>query len=818
MLSNLGRRLRRFRNRISRTNLLRSWLKLSPPSPESNEPGLIILQIDGLSRKEFDAALARKKLPFLKSMIDAGYFRRISFYSGLPSTTPAVQAEVMYGIPCAVPAFQFLHRESGRVFTMSENECVAGIVKERFSNAAPLLKGGASYSNLYSGGADATSCCVETASLLKIFTWTKVWKVIAVLPLYSWTLLRVAVLVGIELGISVMDAVYGLGAMRLTNGIREIQFVPARCVVSIVFREWLRIVTKLSIQRGVPIIYANFLGYDEQSHRRGPESRFAHWVLKGIDGVIQDIFRTGRRSTARRYEIVIFSDHGQEAVKLFQPESGKSIHEAVKDAIQNGPLATCAFVNLHEKHRASEFLRRRDSAFVPFWRKRLSTLQLSREELAESVVVTAMGPIGHVYFPTTLSDGSSSEYARALVERHQVPLVAYRDSNGQTMARTSEGLFAIPRDLHLICGKQHWFPKEMKADFLTLCNHPDAGDLLIFGWSATSAPLSFVEETGAHGGIGADETRGFALLPGKLNISPRKTAGGEYYIRGLDLYEAGRKFICQKSAAPRRFPREIVSNVDRVRVATYNVHACIGIDGHCDVHRIAQVLENSHADIIALQEIDVGRHRTDYQDQAQLIADQLEMHVEFFSVVQHGSGQYGLAVLSHLPMSRFFAEILTESNSKPFAESRGALGVIVETQAGPVRIINTHFGLDSKTRMMQVTKLLGHNWLGAETRLPTILCGDLNAGTSSPELRALRQAMRPVQDLVRGRNQGTFASVMPLRRIDHILVSRSIQVLETTVLKTAETRIASDHLPLIADLNVVPDISIVGNLVSAGAT
>lgn len=70
----------------------------------------------------------------------------------------------------------------------------------------------------------------------------------------------------------------------------------------------------------------------------------------------------------------------------------------VKDAIQNGPLATCICQSGIDKHRASEFSRRRDSVFVPFRRKRLSKLQLSREELAESVVVTAMGPIGHVYF------------------------------------------------------------------------------------------------------------------------------------------------------------------------------------------------------------------------------------------------------------------------------------------------------------------------------------------------------------------------------------------------------------------------------------
>lgn len=803
MLSVLGRRLRRFRNRISRSNLLRNWLKLGA-SPESNSPGLIILQIDGLGRTEFDAALVKGRLPFLKSIIEAGYFHRLSFYSGLPSTTPAVQAEVMYGVPGAVPAFQFLHRASGKVFTMLENESVAEIVRQQLSSGTPLLKGGASYSNLYSGGAEETGCCVESVSLTDVFTWSNAWKVATILPLYSGTILRIAGLVCVELGLAVTDALYGLRSMRMTNSIREFKCVPARCMVSIVLREWLRIVIKLSINRGVPIIYANFLGYDEQSHRRGPGSLFANWALKGIDGVIRDIFRTARGSTARRYELVVFSDHGQQVVSPFQLESGTSIEEAVRDVIQSGPLATYAFVNLNGNDKGNGFLRNRSAALVSLKRKNRTAVKITSDVLADAVVVTAMGPLGHIYFPATLGDEDVAAYALALVERHQVPMVAYHDSNGRLFSRTPDGLFNIPQDLHQICGTQHWFPEEMKADFQRLCNHPDAGDLLIFGWSEAKPPLTFVEERGAHGSIGTGETRGFALLPGRLDIVPRKTATGEFYIRGLDLNKAGREFLRQDCSIPRRFPRDIEIPAEHIRIITYNIHSCIGIDGNCDVHRIAQVLDNSRGDIITLQEVDVGRRYSGYQDQATLIAQYLEMNVTFFPVMKRGSEQYGLAVLSHFPMWQFNAEILTEFNPRSLAEARGAVGVVVETPAGPVRIINTHFGLEGKVRMLQVARLLSSQWLTAETHLPTVLCGDLNAGPSSRELGALRQRLLPVQHYVRGRNQATFASVMPLRRIDHILVSRNIRVLGTMVIRTAQTRVASDHLPLIADVEIAP--------------
>jgi hypothetical protein len=66
-----------------------------------------------------------------------------------------------------------------------------------------------------------------------------------------------------------------------------------------------------------------FFGYDEQAHRRGPGSAFAHWTLKGIDGVVRDIYRTAMRSRCRNYQIVIYADHGQERVKNYRLHAQK---------------------------------------------------------------------------------------------------------------------------------------------------------------------------------------------------------------------------------------------------------------------------------------------------------------------------------------------------------------------------------------------------------------------------------------------------------------------------------------------------------------
>lgn len=141
----------------------------------------IILQPTDSAAKEFDAALAEEAA--ISQIHDRCRVFSSHAYSGLLSTTPAVQAEVMYGLWCR--RFSFCICESGRVHNVG-NECVAGIVKER--RTQHLLKGGASYSNLYS--ALTPPVVVATASISQNIhdVDESAGKRIAVLPLFSWTL------------------------------------------------------------------------------------------------------------------------------------------------------------------------------------------------------------------------------------------------------------------------------------------------------------------------------------------------------------------------------------------------------------------------------------------------------------------------------------------------------------------------------------------------------------------------------------------------------------------------------------------------------
>lgn len=793
------------------------WMGFRTDVPESHAPGLIVLQVDGLSRRQFEAAIAKKRLPFLKKMIDRHYFARTSFYSGIPSCTPAVQAEVMYGVKGAVPAFQFLHRKSGRIFTMYDSDCAKAVVEEKLSDGEPLLKGGASFSNIYSGGSEEARCCAETADLASLFKGINPLQLMLMLAMYSFTILRIGGLAVVEVVVAIGDMFRGL----FTNGdLRsEAKFVPARVLVSVVLREWVRVMMKLSIARGTPVVYANLLGYDEQSHRRGPDSAFAHWGLKGIDRVIKDIFQTARRADGRDYEVVVFSDHGQESSCVYEFEHGQTVQQAVTKALKEGPLAERIVRNVDKAIRHGSYMDQQARRLMKINRGRVHAEDITAEELAEHVIVTAMGPIGGVYFPVPVTDDAKAETAKRLVNEQHVPLVLYccrsSESSGdrtKVMARNSRGLWSVADDIQAVCGAQHRYAMEVRDDLLALCNDPNSGDLVLCGWDPERSPVTFAHENGAHGSIGSQETRGFALLPAALAIEPRHSGRGEAFIRGIDLHAAGLDFLNSRERPAGRRDQSLKKEKQhneskRLRVMTYNTHHCNGMDGKCRPQRIADVIAKSGADIVALQEMDDNRSRSHSRDQSADIAAQLGMYHRFFPVWTKEGERYGLAILSKLPLQSVHEGLLTDADHRSRREARGAIWVTVETADGPVHVLNTHLGLRTRERLRQAEELLSERWLAnIDSEEPIVLCGDFNAGPKSKVMKRMMDRFHCAQKLADDyRPQATFASVFPVRRIDYILLSRQIVVNSVEVIRNHATSVASDHLPVLADISVHRD-------------
>ena len=251
----------------------------------------------------------------------------------------------------------------------------------------------------------------------------------------------------------------------------------------------------------------------------------------------------------------------------------------------------------------------------------------------------------------------------------------------------------------------------------------------------------------------------------------------------------------------------------KFRVMTYNVHSCRGLDGRVLPQRIAEVIEQFNPDLVALQELDVNRRWSNRTDQPLLIAQHLRMQCHFQPAIAIEGEHYGIAVLSRYPFEiKKAGDLLSHSsktelkiNSFPvlkyFFEPRHAIWTSVTVGGREIYFINTHLGLRPRERFEQVQSLLGREWCNRDAqKVPTILCGDFNEGQRSAGCRLLKSSFSEVKNFMPlPSSKKTFFSCLPLWEVDHIFFNGNFRVESVKIPATPLTKVASDHLPVIAD-------------------
>jgi endonuclease/exonuclease/phosphatase family metal-dependent hydrolase len=809
MIYQLEVMLRKIRRWLSRSEWLIRILGLEKHAATNTKPGLIIIQIDGLSHSQLQAALKHKRLPFLLSLLRKEHYHLHDLYAGTPSTTPAVQGELFYGVKTAVSAFSFKSQNSGKVVRMDRHQAALDVEERLKKQGEPLLKGGSSYSNIYQGGAIEANFCSSSLG------WSGVMNIAGplafgmfiLLNLYSF--LRVFVLMLLEFILAFVDFFRGIIARR--DLFRELQFVSTRIAISILLRELVTIGSKLDIARGLPVIHLNFLGYDEQSHRRGPDSKFAHWSLKGIDDAVARIWRAAKSSSLREYDVWIYSDHGQQNTLPYVRVNGISVTEAInKVFVDHLNLSTTNTDTQYsafgiQSQRARYLGGNKLQKLLPSHHDIQST-PITSIQNGDSVLITAMGPMGSIYSEKILSNEKREEIASALIEEANIPLVLVSISKTQVKAWNDKGEHLLPRDAAKIFGKQHPFLHEVTQDIIRLCQHPEAGNLMISGWSIDKPYLTFALENGSHGGPGPEETHAFALLPSDTALPKLDSE----CLRPVDLYHSAMHKLGRKELpTPRTMLKKRTQSASKsIRILTYNVHSCIGMDGKLSPRRIARVIAQYHPDVVALQELDVGRLRTENVHQAQVISEYLAMEFHFHPAIHIKEERYGNAILTHLPVKLVKTGILPILPSKPWLEPRGAIWVEIDANGQQFNLLNTHFGLRTAERAIQANALLGNEWLANPNCTgPVVVCGDFNSFPNSYVHKRFSRQLSDIQTLLEHhRPMRTFGGRFPGARIDHIFGNSMIKVKQVEVPRTHLTRTASDHLPLIADIELVlPD-------------
>lgn len=242
----------------------------------------------------------------------------------------------------------------------------------------------------------------------------------------------------------------------------------------------------------------------------------------------------------------------------------------------------------------------------------------------------------------------------------------------------------------------------------------------------------------------------------------------------------------------------------RIRILTYNIHRAIGLDRRYRPGRILDVVEHHEPDIVFLQEVDEGAPRSREMDMAHWLAQQLGYpHLTVGHNVMLRRGRYGNATFARWP-------ILAQENVDLTVGKKKSRGCLHSTVAVPVRgghrelhLFNLHLGLSAKERIQQLGIL---NRADAMRQLdhdvPCILGGDFNDWRSQLEpILVDFLGFRCITRRPRGTLR-TYPSISPTGPLDRLYLRGPLRALTVRGCRLAVSRVASDHLPVIADIDM----------------
>ena len=237
----------------------------------------------------------------------------------------------------------------------------------------------------------------------------------------------------------------------------------------------------------------------------------------------------------------------------------------------------------------------------------------------------------------------------------------------------------------------------------------------------------------------------------------------------------------------------------RIRVVTYNIHRGKGLDGRVKPARIAEVLGEIDADVIALQEVVCGTEAGGEADQGRFVAEALGFNYQLGENRKLNGAAYGNVALSRFPLRA----VTNHDLSIEGYERRGALHTDVAlTDAEVLHVFNIHLGTAFLERRHQARRLselktgLLHN---EELKGPKIVLGDFNEWTQGLATQMLGSHLKSV-DIRKylGRSK-TYPAFMPVMHLDHIYYDGPLELLGLRLHRTRKAIMASDHLPLVAE-------------------
>ncbi|MBE0500568.1 MAG: alkaline phosphatase family protein [Desulfuromonadales bacterium] len=515
--------------------------------------GFVGIQIDGLSHAHFQMALERGYLPSIARYLKHGNRLR-SYLSGLPSTTPAAQAAIFYGIEEGIPAFRWFEKSTGQIISCNDPDHVQYFREKLIGDRPGILTGGSSYSNILDGGAAQSVFTVSSPHPQTLFGRFGGSRLLLLLFLHPIRVARMCLAVFSEYLTELYDR--NRARSKKIHPVKIGLFPFIRIFCNVILREFQSFGVIADIYSGVPRIYTTYSGYDELAHQYGPASRTALKNLKYTDMRIGEVMRMLRYAPGADYQLILLSDHGQTPGYPFESKFGATLGDAVGAFLEDNEKTTISSGPLEFTRSQLGYLTKEIDARPDTWRRRIyrqvkDTLQRKIGELAPEtlkvviqggIVITYSSSLAHLYFT-----GRKNRLGLAQIRKQQPLLLRFLSKHkgiGFLMAKGSkERVWFVHRGGELCCHKAQR-PQEGELTFLEPYGEPkliypqlfdfaadsSCGDLIIFGDYSNGQIACFDDQIGGHGSVGGDQSLPFLILPEGHPLLKQKNLVGHAFL------------------------------------------------------------------------------------------------------------------------------------------------------------------------------------------------------------------------------------------------------------------------------------------------
>jgi hypothetical protein len=471
------------------------WFTTRRPRP-GTEPGLLVVQLDGVAEPVLRWAVRAGNLPILGHWLRSGSHTLRRWHTGLPSTTPASQAGILHGASRQIPAFRWFEKDTGKVLVANRPRDAA-VIERRLSDGRGLLRdGGVSIGNAFGGDAATNLLTVSHAALPG--RSARGWAAFMASP-YGFT--RALVL-------GVAEVLTELHQARLQRR-RNLQPRVSRSGAYLALRPAAMLLRDVNVSlvaeqmaRGIPVIYCDLVDYDEVAHHAGPARPESMRQLESMDRMLGVLERLSPEA-ARRYHLVVLSDHGQSQGATFRQRHGETLDQVVQRLTAEPTIAP---------REPAEEQGRREPDPVP---------------AAAPLLVLSSGNLSLVYLTRlphrVLRDEIEKIYPRliaGLAAHPGVGLVVVGDEKGP-IAYGPGGTHRL-RDGE-VTGQDPLLPygRQARTDLL---RHQDAahiGDLVVISSvdPETQEVAAFEELVGSHGGLGGWQTDAMLVHPAAWTVA-----------------------------------------------------------------------------------------------------------------------------------------------------------------------------------------------------------------------------------------------------------------------------------------------------------